>query len=305
MKNLKKLVFIALLLAISGSLVACGNSSIDPEPSSGNSSSNSEPPSETSSNNPDPPGGPYHYKGGVEKVLDFAWYKDHNLTFSTSAPLKMDLLRDSINNNRLRRFGNQVQRYNYVIREDPTDVIYVGVWEIPDDSGATLRDLVTVPNTCKSGRQDGFSFPDNMMINFYQEEPFPRHQKESPCWLNLPSDKDVGLLDAMTKHFMLVQPSATIDNFNLVNSLDWVRAKVSYAGELIVLVDVESDKCMLIVTNGSGTYLPDGSSENLQKVAEIFGEVPVNIMPAYVLDTKEKRLEVVSEDKANLFDCFN
>lgn len=263
---------------------------------------------------PVPPGGPYAYRGGVEKLLDFAWYKEHALVLSTSETLNLTLLEGSITANRPQSTqGLSYQRYNYVIREGEPDTIYVGVWsqtkdwqEVRDDG---LKTCLTTPDEYTDTVEQTTR---GVMIDFYSEETKSvrsTRKRTSPCWLDLAAgttqanSEMSGVLDAMTKHFMLAQPSnpgggqpfqKTIADFDPSKAATWVNTNVAYAGEIIVIVDNARNQCTLIVNNGSGTYRPDGKLDNLKLVAQIFenvlnpsGSSGLNVM---VSDSEKKLL---------------
>ena len=102
------------------------------------------------------------------------------------------------------------------------------------------------------------------MINWFPEEADAALGvvTRSPCWLDLdlgkdrlrdptrrPMQKD-GLMDAISKHFMLAQgPGTTIKEFDVTT---WPDKKVAYAGEILV----DLDTCSFRLNSNSGTYLP-------------------------------------------------
>ena len=207
-------------------------------------------------------GGPYAYLGGIQKIAEFQWYQDHIKDLSKRAVLDIDLLKTSIDKNRTANgTGLQLQRYNYVIPErDRT--IYVGVW----NKGLTwsaaaewIKDGLSEATTCivddtAGGTPAATPIPatENKMINFHSEDPVIG-SSSSPCWLKASQDKKkVGILDAMTKHFMLLQENPNLESFNLERFKDWTSKEVAYAGELFVLISGET--CLVVINNGSGTY---------------------------------------------------
>ena len=96
------------------------------------------------------------------------------------------------------------------------------------------------------------------MINFASEQPYGAmpSDKNSPCWLD--TERKKGILDALSKHFMLAQgPETSIMKFSVTDESvhrTWTRKEVAYAGE--ILVDLRT--CTYIVTEESGTYRPNG-----------------------------------------------
>ena len=104
------------------------------------------------------------------------------------------------------------------------------------------------------------------MINFFPEDlgsqfaEVNNNARRSPCWL--PGSKPTGLLDALSKHFMLAQGiGTTIDQFMRAS---WSETEVAYAGE----ITVDPSRCTFSLNNNSGTYRPEDQS--LQNVIEFF-----------------------------------
>jgi hypothetical protein len=131
------------------------------------------------------------------------------------------------------------------------------------------------PSERKHEQEKKVSDDKLIMVNFYPESPErgTGHKKTSLMSILIPQDKTDqrgktkeklrkepnnmqtrnGLLDAMSKHFMLAQPGAAgIESFS---RFTWWRTKVAYAGE--ILVDV--GKRSYILNSDSGTYKPDGA----------------------------------------------
>ena len=242
-------------------------------------------------------GGPYPYQGGIQKIAEFQWYKDHLNDLSEQMPLTENRLSRSISNNRAKNVtGIELQKYNYVIPERGGK-IYVGVWK-HDITWATEEDWIHPgivqkrDETCTNLTTDSSAPLEakmGAMIDFYSEEPeinfhagiTRQPPRASPCWLQVAKDeKKAGILDAMTKHFMLVQVDQTLQDFDLAALASWPSKEVAYAGELFVLISNKT--CRVIINNGSGTYKPDagndrGSLKHLKAVAERFSSQGIDI----------------------------
>ena len=134
------------------------------------------------------------------------------------------------------------------------------------------------------------------MINIFPEEKNTKNLslkgQQTPCWLDgldpdpeekkLKSKVKTGLLDAISKHYMIAQGKGkSIKDFDADK---WSKTRVRYAGEIIV--DVKN--CQYWLNNGSGTYKPKGLDESgrdeLQKMADIFS-TKLGVWPAFVIDT--------------------
>ncbi len=273
-------ILLALLLAVS----ACDND----EPSDGSPTPNETPvvdgPSGEFSKQV---GGPYSFVlRGVEaseKERDFKCYKEMGLSLSQAVILDDKLLRDSIEKNyespdRTDSQKYDTQKYNFVI-----DVIagkkeiIVAKWDVEDIEAAlkAATDKAKGENNCGGRKclEDGGFTPQvsnkEVMVNLFPEDK-KADPKQSPCWLD--SAKSKGLLDAISKHFMLAQLAqgerSTIADFDENNWYEWTAEKVLYAGEIIV--DLES--CTLDVNGDSGTYRPKTSYRTLTKVVEQFDD---------------------------------
>lgn len=234
-------------------------------------------------------GGPYAYQGGIQKIAEFQWYKDHLKDLSEQMLLTQNRLSRSIKANLVGDgTGIELQRYNYVV-PDGESQIYVGVWKenITWATEAAWIHAGIVHNrdeTCTNSTPDSSAPPKatmGAMIDFYSEEPEINFRagitpplQASPCWLQVAKEgKKVGILDSMTKHFMLVQKDKTLQDFDLAALASWPSKEVAYAGELFVLIS--NGECRVVINNGSGTYKPDagndrGSLKHLKAVADFF-----------------------------------
>ena len=139
------------------------------------------------------------------------------------------------------------------------------------------------------------------MINF-QSEDRVIGSASSPCWLQVAKDeKKVGILDAMTKHFMLLQENPNLESFNLERFKDWASKEVTYAGELFVLISGKT--CRVVINNGSGTYKPVAGNggdplKNLKAVAEVFSETN----PIYAVADPKVHFQVIENPTS--FECL-
>ena len=227
-------------------------------------------------------GGPYEYKLGPSKIIDFGIYVQKELFFSEGRRLNKDLFCDSLSDNR--EWSPHFQRYTYVI--DHKDAVIVSVWKLSvpvhdidaarcDGKGRGIRRIS--PYKTKAGRMIETSNED-------KNGPIRR----SACWLAVPRERcgaawknePHGIFEAMSKHFMLSQRKATISAFD---PAEWVKTTVAYAGEIVVRLDSGRFE----INRGSGTYWPltieavqverDGfrarDSKFLPKVADRFEEL--------------------------------
>ena len=270
-------------------------------------------------------GGPYAYQGGIQKVAEFQWYKDHTNDLSKHMELNLSRLTQSIRDNRAPMGGvRQVQRYNYVITEEDSK-IYVGVWSMPINWSTTsdwIKIGQTKANTCivdkiAGGAPASMPTPSPMptptpaptatpaptpipakngaMINFHAEDPV-FGSPDSPCWLKASKDgKKVGILDAMTKHFMLANGAGTVESFDLRKLESWTKKEVAYAGEMFVLVS--DSTCLMVINNGSGTYLPQAGNNRdslkyLKAVAAFFSQ-KIPPIPIYAVVNEKEHFEVL------------
>ena len=225
-------------------------------------------------------GGPYDYKAGPQKLVNFWVYQIKDLYCSHGVDLSQELLSDSIiwykqqGDKGIFPFGNIYQRYNFVI--DSNGRIMVAIW----NQELLLNAIGNDPHMCQRGDL-GFTISEfGTMINFYPEYPeLPNVSDQlSPCWFSVPASEGLvqpGILDALSKHFMLAQPIPSIQEYN---EDTWILTEVAYAGE--ILVDVQN--CFFTINNNSGTYRPDGG-DNLVEVAKYFEE-QLLINPAFIQD---------------------
>ncbi len=220
-----------------------------------------------------PYGGPYriggpdasndaHLKAAKAKQEEFSGFQGKSWSYSRVVPLDdEDLLTRSVKANAKSRVpdADRVQRYNYVVKDG---TIWVAVWNDDD------ADEICGPNA-------GLPYPkmrieEDTMVNFqpeaHKELPFPERVPNPACR----AEKRNGVLDAHTKHFMLVQKAgASIAGYEP----GWVAATVDYAGELLVFL--RGRKRCYVINQGSGTYRPhpgtpaDGLG-HLKAVARLF-----------------------------------
>jgi hypothetical protein len=249
----------------------------------------SKPPSQAPVvSSPPPPacglGGPYGYRGGKRKVEEFENYKDKELYFSSGAQLTNTLLNDSVEEEQQvsRPTKSKKLKYNYVISTEDCQ-IYVAVWiqahtDVPIHvvKRAVCDPLPTKgpggPDQVKSYQ---FKAKPNLMINWFLEDSINK-PRDSPCWVDDGKNRETGILDALSKHFMLSQKlgNQSIQNIDLKpGSADNATLRsVGYAGE----IEVDLRMCRYIINPNSGTYLPDPGK--LREVVDFF-EAELNILP--------------------------
>ena len=186
------------------------------------------------------------------KQEDFTRNKtDGGLPFSKAKELDLKLFEESIARNKASASGRVGQLYNYAI--DTSGRIFVAVWTANNLNALDRVGKCTTP----APPVPQYNAPREAMINWFAQEPsFDRITKleeqtpapppsQSPCWLK----RGGGILDAMSKHFMLAQGDGTTVGYY---EEGWVNAKVAYAGEITVDVRL----CTYSVNNQSGTYQP-------------------------------------------------
>jgi len=228
-------------------------------------------------------GGPYEYKAGPGKIAEFEEMKKKKYFFSHGRRLTMELLGKSVGRDKKSAEGaipgRKFLKYNYAI--DAQDCkIYVAVWDIDasdrDPDGPNFKVFLPTEEDpqevrCTNTSTGAWVPRKGAMIDFYQEEPLPwatpQINKQSPCWLQLASldgSKGLGILDAMSKHFMLAQPHYR-KWIRGMDPSDGSMTNVAYAGEIVV--DILS--CEYEINGNSGTYRPTAT---LDKVKEYFAD---------------------------------
>lgn len=196
-------------------------------------------------------GGPYPIRADKKnsKLAEFDTYDRANLFQSEATVLTWDLFVSSLKDNLDFPHGAIQQKYSYVIMPEANLDIVVSTWKDRID----LTSLVTGgADPCQDG-MDFMIFRPRGMINW-----FPETQNKSMCWLDRSLHR--GLLDALSKHFMLTQGQGkSIEDYK-TDSAQWLEAEVAYAGEIVV----EVYRCRWQVNNESGTYMT--SEEKRDKV---------------------------------------
>jgi len=221
-------------------------------------------------------GGPYDYKAGNEKKENFKRYADLELFHSGVRYLSLTLLVDSIEANSMDPHGEELQRYNYVIEKRNLDEwkIRVAIWRDDDKTVELLKGFKSDGPTPTE-----YGATPRLMINFYPEEPkdpkAPHRPETSPRWLD--KDQTNGILDAMSKHFLLANGDTSSSKSPLQSYVaeKWGQTEVDYAGEIVVDVDERVYR----INSNSGTYQP--SSDFLEAAAGCFERV-LGIAPQYV-----------------------
>jgi hypothetical protein len=222
-------------------------------------------------------GGPYPKEGNEisqPKKDAFGTYQARGFTFSQATVLEnVEHLQQSVSKNLSSPYGVTGQLYNYVISLDCTIVVAEWIDEVSDDD-----ELALTTGKCPGGQNFIPGISEGTMVNFFPEDlggqlrAVNDDARRSPCWLgplsgDRPSerlDRVNGLLDALSKHFMLAQvqiENATINDFD---GSTWPNAKIAYAGEIVV----NPSSCTFSLNNNSGTYKPGAS--HLPDVVEFF-----------------------------------
>ena len=244
-------------------------------------------------------GGPYPREGNdisEKKKEDFRDYNTSQLSYSRATKLvDMEQFEGSIRENLPFPYGVSRQKYNYAISED-CDIL-VATWKDPLNlEDELLKEVIVETETedeslievevegelidkCPGGRDFTPRDQKEAMINWFPEEAAAALgiPNRSPCWLN--GNQTKGLLDAISKHFMLAQgPGTTIDEFNSDNETRWAETKVAFAGE----ITVDLDTCSYWLNSNSGTYKPLGTylPDVNQYVAKKLGSMKIsNVAP--------------------------
>ncbi len=228
-------------------------------------------------------GGPYRFQGGEQKVANFLGYQGKDLFFSEGVLLKQDqnLLQDSVSSDQVNTANrHSTLKYNYVVSADDCE-IYVATWTKSTDEIEGHLQSKDIPCVSPYHPLDATR---SRMINFWPED--NDISTSSPCWLD--KDQKDGLLDAMSKHFILAQKpgSRPIERMILEPRGDSaVHRSVAYGGEIVV----DLNHCTYTVNNGSGTYrpldhdaaLPDESLSYLKTVAQQF-RADLGVAPTFV-----------------------
>jgi hypothetical protein len=238
-------------------------------------------------------GGPYPIAKGAlaDKIAEFDTLRGARIGWDASkvAVLSRSLFEDSIRANRQSGAPQaaEYQRYNYVVKDGR---IRVAVWT----TSGSLEDVCKQAPRLASAYL-GARVQSATMINFFPEEAAlpspsgPPRAMQRACESTTPSGRTVGVLDAHSKHFMLVQkPDTRLDDYRNSGAA-WAKEEVDYAGEIIV--DVR--RCYYLINQGSGTYRPpggrDGDFRYLLAAARLFEEV-LGVAPAGVWDVSTPRL---------------
>ena len=180
-----------------------------------------------------------------------------DLGYSSTTNLSLDLLKISVIANKANRPNAELQRYNYAITLDCQILVAELKRKLPESNGLVDRTAIGSGIACIGAGQAMSPPPLDRMIDFAAEDPYgsdkaAKTPAESACWLDV--ERKAGILDAISKHFMLAQGTTegSIANYDPKNST-WGDTEVAYAGEILV----DPQACTYIVTGGSGTYRPD------------------------------------------------
>ncbi|MCL1127988.1 hypothetical protein [Shewanella surugensis] len=202
-------------------------------------------------------GGPYVIGGNANenslsanagKVAEFGAYYAKALFYSQIIPLTPRLLRQSMKAN-LAYDGNGEplpQMYNYVIENN---VLYVAIWQ--------PRQAALESNTdCNL---------DFDRLSGYMPDAYEADNKDCP--INVYSGKDVGIEDAVSKHFLISQLGGDAGKLENYVPKEWIQTTVDYAGEIHVYPTYNHNKgryrYQYTINSNSGTYRPDNGNNNL------------------------------------------
>lgn len=190
------------------------------------------------------------------KKTKTSWKSSIATLLQQSPTSPQHLLGPSIDSNKTsmtNKYADQYQRSNYVVKEGK---IRVATWAFESRDA----DFNVVCGPGGAAQYPGARVQSGMMIDFFAEEqslpPGSTAPKEIPGWEPpksppaeactsvskqgfLQEDKSVGVMDAHSKHFMLVQRvGAKLTDYPIpqAQSLPWENAVVEYAGEIIVNV---------------------------------------------------------------------
>lgn len=226
-------------------------------------------------------GGPYTCQEVRKELNNFAAYEQVGLDHVEECELTDDLLSKSIDANQKRAAKLHVpeevrrfQRYNYVIRTEGR--LLVAVWTTDEKKLADIQKRFEIRY---------ISDVKGKMVDFGAEEQFEPSKDRLPAgttaYLDVPGTrtaKRVGLLDASSKHFRIVQEDdADFDPER------WMSRTVAYAGELIVDTTAKTaagkPDVYFYLNNGSCTYKPD--AHYLRTVAR-YVQKKLNVAPRFV-----------------------
>ena len=146
------------------------------------------------------------------KMRDFVFYSQNNVTLSHVEKLDAGLLKESVKQYRDSGINGE-QTYNYAV--DLEGNILVAVWN--NDAGGKVEDLLDDKDVCiRTEISTDTIVHQGKMINFALQ-----NGSDPLCTLLLDRDPDTdkrpALLDALSKHFMLIQGTQrarTISTFN-------------------------------------------------------------------------------------------
>ena len=293
MKHPSIISVIAAGAAVAILFAACGKAPVPPD----------APAPQVSPDAPVPPGcglgGPHDFKADDSKVASFKNYDEWKLYFSKGVPLEEGsqegvpleehLFERSVKSDQQNvANGDTFLKYNYVVSTDDCE-IYVAIWTSTE---SYIQEHLLRPETdgepkCYSDSVLSRLYVEPLhMINIWPEDK-ENPTRWSPCWLG--EGKKDGILDAMSKHFILVQEPGSQTIKNMVfeeNGESTKKRSVAYGGEIVV----DLNTCTYTINNGSGTYQPvahdadliDGEFPSyLNTIAERIGE-KVAVVPAYV-----------------------
>ncbi|WP_299496773.1 hypothetical protein [uncultured Shewanella sp.] len=202
-------------------------------------------------------GGPYVIGGNdnenslstnAGKVAEFGAYYAKNLFYTQIVPLTPSLLRQSMKANITYDTNGEPepQMYNYVIENN---IIYVAIWE-PRENISDMDPDCTLDIDALSG---------------YMPDAYEADEKDCP--INVYSGKDVGIEDAVSKHFLISQLGGESGKLENYVPKEWIKTTVDYAGEIHVYPTYNNAKrryhYQYTINANSGTYRPNNGDDTL------------------------------------------
>ncbi|WP_298775465.1 hypothetical protein [uncultured Shewanella sp.] len=208
-------------------------------------------------------GGPYVIGGNdnenslstnAGKVAEFGAYYAKDLFYTQIVPLTPKLLRQSMKANISYDTNGdpEPQMYNYVIENN---IIYVATW----DPRENITDM------------DPDCHLDIDTLSGYMPDAYEADEKDCP--INVYSGKDVGIEDAVSKHFLISQLGGETGKLENYQPKEWIKTTVDYAGEIHVYPIYNHAKhqyrYQYTINSNSGTYRPNNGDDTLCDNAQV------------------------------------
>ena len=188
------------------------------------------------------------------KIAEFTSYPVPIRSLSVATRLTKEVFKDSIKENLAAPYAVRYQLYNYVVTTECE--IRAATWTdkgfsaVLSDKKICVEDERRIAAGNIAGTMINF-FPEDLGSQFREMNINIANQaSRSPCWLSVTPKKKKGILDALSKHFMLAQKEGSM--IQQFDATKWQKTELAYAGE--ILVDLKN--CTYSLNNGSGTYRP-------------------------------------------------